>query len=137
MLDSITLQYDILKVLDKNGKLATVPLKYRTQQSFSKASLYQYSSDQEDFSIEKANLLGTITDKGMLYYVYKFTTDYGTDTPSVAICGPYKPGSSKLNFTGYHIYSNGKPKQTNWQLQAKKMIPALQEQNKSDLKNNN
>lgn len=133
LLDSLGMRYEILEALNKNGQLAKAAPKYRTPAEFAKAALYKYVAMQDDGDIEHATLLGTLPEKTNTYYVFKFNTSY-SDTQYIAICGPYKTGTTKLDFSSYHVYSDWDEKKSNWQLQAKKMIPALKEQNISQLK---
>ncbi|HZX58473.1 MAG TPA: hypothetical protein VFE54_07095 [Mucilaginibacter sp.] len=73
-------------------------------------------------------LLGSVTDKGSIYYAYKFK-QVGRDTNAtyIGIAGPFKPGSSALNFKRYNAYTDYDTKKTNWMKQAKAMIPELRE----------
>ncbi|MBB5393986.1 TraB/GumN family protein [Mucilaginibacter sp. AK015] len=137
LLDSLALRYDVLEALNKSGQLAKAPQKYRRPVAFAEASLYKYLTDQDEGNIEHVSLVGTLTEKGSTYYVFKFDTEYDTQKQQrIAICGPYKPGTTKLDFSGYHAYSDWEEKKANWQLQAKKMIPELKKQNAELLKNN-
>ena len=45
----------------------------------------------------------------------------------MAIVGPYKPGSAKLDFDKYNAYTKYDIKSVNWIKQAKKLIPELKE----------
>jgi len=133
LLDSLGMRYEILEALNNNGQLVKASPKYRTPAEFAKASLYKYVAMQDDGDIEHATLLGTVPEKTNTYYVFKFNTAY-SDTQYIAICGPYKTGTAKLDFSNYHVYSDWDEKKANWQLQAKKMIPTLKKQNISHLK---
>jgi hypothetical protein len=78
--------------------------------------------------------LGTIPDKSGLFYAFKYTLEYDDDHIGyIGVCGPYKPQASKLDFTSFHAFADGSVKKSNWQLQAKKMIVKLKEQNKQEL----
>ena len=135
MLDSIDLTYDVLEALNKNGRLASAPIKYRTQQAFAKASLYKYLVDMDDGSPANLRLLGIIPEKGNQYYVFKFDSADDSDTHYTGVCGPYKTGSTKLDFSIYRAYTDWDEKKQDWKLHAKKMITKLKETNKEDLKN--
>jgi uncharacterized protein YbaP (TraB family) len=136
LLDSMENRYTLIETLNKEKQLSQVPLKYKKQDEFAKISLYQslVNSDDDNAAPKNINLLGTLPDKGSIYYVFKYTLPYDDEnTPYIGICGPYAPGSAKLDFSSYHAYFDGSPKKTNWQQQAKGMMIKLKQQNKEEL----
>jgi uncharacterized protein YbaP (TraB family) len=135
LLDSIGFRYDILEALNKNGKLTVAPIKYRSQQEFAKAALYKYIVDQDEGSADNIKLLGIIPEKDSRYYVFKFNSAYDTDAHYTAVCGPYKTGSTKLDFSIYRSYTDWEDTKSDWKIHAKKLIPKLKEANTEDLKN--
>ncbi|MFD0764250.1 TraB/GumN family protein [Mucilaginibacter lutimaris] len=134
LLDSISLRYGILEALNRNGKLNHAPLKYRSQLDFAKTSLYEYVQGEDEGSATNIKLLGIIPENQNQYFVFKFDSGYNEDAHYTAICGPYKTGSAKLDFSIYRVYTDWDDKQTNWKLHARKMIPKLKEANKESLK---
>jgi hypothetical protein len=136
LLDSMENRYTLIETLNKEKQLSQVPLKYKKQDEFAKISLYQslVNSDDDNTAPKNINLLGTLPDKGSIYYVFKYTLPYDDEnTPYIGICGPYAPGSAKLDFSSYHAYFDGSPRKTNWQQQAKGMMIKLKQQNKEEL----
>jgi len=130
-LDSIGTRYDLMEAYDKEKQLDKVPLIYRKQEAFAKLCLYQYAAGNDDGSPDQIKLLGSITDKGNIYYVYKYSLSEGDEGEwLIGVAGPYKTGSTKLDFDKYHAYSDGSILQTDWRKQAKKMIKPLLDANK-------
>lgn len=126
ILDSVYYRYGLLKELNEIKQLSRAPLKYRTQASFAKLSLTEYVEGSDTGSPTNIVLLGTLPEKENTYYVFKFAIpDYEADVTYIGICGPYKTGSNVLDFKSYRAYTNWEAKETNWQKQAKKMIPDL------------
>ncbi|MES2266303.1 MAG: TraB/GumN family protein [Bacteroidota bacterium] len=134
LLDSISLRYSVLEALNRNGKLTNAPLKYRSQVDFAKTSLYEYVQGEDEGSATNIKLLGIIPENQNHYYVFKFDSAYDDNAHYTAVCGPYKTGSAKLDFSIYRVYTDWDNKQTNWKLHAKKMIPKLKDANKDSLK---
>lgn len=136
LLDSIAQRYDLMLELDKEKQLARVPEKYKTQAAFAKLCVYQNAiATDEDESPSHIKLLGTISDKGKLFYVFNYKSYYDEedDNLQLAVSGPYTPGASKLDFSSYHTYYERVDKDLNWQKQAKKMLPDLKKQNDKEL----
>ncbi|AYL96266.1 TraB/GumN family protein [Mucilaginibacter celer] len=131
LLDSMVQRYDLMEELSKAKQLARVPAKYKTQAAFAKLCVYQNAiANDEDESAEQLKLLGSITDKGKLFYVFSYKLySEDEDLRELAISGPYTPGSSKLDFTSYHAYEEQAEKGLTWQKQAKRMIVELKKQN--------
>jgi uncharacterized protein YbaP (TraB family) len=136
ILDSVSYRYNVLQDLNEIKQLNRAPLKYRTQAAFAKLSLTQYIEDSDQGSATDIALLGTLPEKGNIYYVFKFKVpDYEEGVSYVGICGPYKTGSTVLDFKSYRAYTGWEAKEANWQKQAKKMIPELKKSIAEDLKN--
>lgn len=133
LLDSIGSRYSVMNALNQENQLARVPLKYKKQEEFAKLRLYQSMVDNEDegVAIQNTAFLGTLPDNGNIYYVLKYQSAYDEEPKAyhLAICGPSKPGSTKLNFDdSYRIYYEGAVKKANWQQQAKAMLLKLKKQ---------
>lgn len=135
LLDSASNRYTILEALSKNGKLALAPLKYRSQLNFAKTSLYAYVQGEDEGAASKITLLGIIPENENQYYVFKFNTTYNEDSQYTAVCGPYKTGSAKLDFSTYRAYTDWENKKMDWRLHTKKMIPELKKANKTAIEN--
>ncbi|WP_330862464.1 TraB/GumN family protein [Mucilaginibacter sp.] len=139
LLDSIANRYNIMEALSKEKQLERVPLKYKTQAAFAKLCLYQSvsTSDDDDMLPEQLTLLGTVTDKGKLFYVFKYKLNYGDEESTYyrGICGPFITGSAKLDFTSYRAFYEEVKAGLTWQQQAKEMIPGLKKQNGEALAN--
>jgi uncharacterized protein YbaP (TraB family) len=135
LLDSIENRYTLMETLSNEKQLSRVPLKYKSQVEFAKLSLYQSLVNTEDENVPKnMSLLGTLPDKGGVFYVFKYNLPYYDENALyIGICGPYTPGSTKLDFSSYHAYFDGSPKKTNWQQQAKGLMLKLKQQNKEEL----
>ncbi|MEO7215630.1 TraB/GumN family protein [Mucilaginibacter sp.] len=135
ILDSVYYRYSFLKELNEIKQLSRAPLKYRTQAGFAKLSLTEFIEGSDTGSPANVVLLGTLPEKGNTYYVFKFAVpDYEEDVTYLGICGPYKTGSNVLDFKSYRVYTTWEAKETNWQKQAKKMIPELKKSIAEDLK---
>lgn len=133
LLDSLSTRYAIMEAYSKEKQLAKIPLKYATPAEFGRVCVYGYLEDEEDEGApDKLSLLGSITYKGQVYYAYKFTMPEREEGKTyIAIVAPCKPGSTVLNFRGYNAYTDWKVQKSNWQLQAKQMIPGLIKQSKA------
>jgi len=109
------------------SELNKVPLKYRQTAEYAKLCLYQYVTNDEDYgSPDKIVLLGTLLNKGSEYYVFKYLLSEKDDSNYlIGITGPYKPGSTKLNFKKYYAYTDYNIIKTNWQKQALELIKPL------------
>ena len=128
IMDSINTRSNLMEALYKENLPAKIPLKYKKQDEFAKLCLYQYAEDDDDHP-DKITLLGTVADKGWIYYAFKFTLPNRDDNKNyIGIAGPFKPGSNKLYFDGKHAYTDWDTKKANWQLQAKKLIPKLKKE---------
>jgi len=130
LLDSMDSRYDIMEAYYRQKQLNKVPLKYKTPSEFGKLCLYRFASstdDDDDYGVPgKISLLGSITEKGSIYYVYQFNFPEKSETDRyIGIAGPYKPGSSRLNFERYNAYTSYDVKTTNWIKQARLLIPDL------------
>ena len=125
-LDSIDTRYEIMEAYDNRYKLNMVPLKYRTQPAFAKLNFYKYITLDDYGNAQKIALLGNIIKNGMVYYVFKYELPEKEEgTKFIGITGPYKPGSSKINFKKYLAYTNYDAVKVNWRLQASKMTTPL------------
>jgi uncharacterized protein YbaP (TraB family) len=125
-LDSIGTRYDVMEAFSKQNQLTLIPLKYRSQSEYAKLCLYQYVSQDEYGSPQKMVLLGNVIKNGSVYYAFKFSLpDRDDKNELIALTGPYKPGSAKLNFEKYYAYTDYDVVKTNWRLQATKMIAPL------------
>jgi hypothetical protein len=126
LLDSLNSRYDVMEAFSKQSQLNRVPLKYRQQTEFAKLCLYQ-SIIQDDYGApEKITLLGSIIKNGSVYYAFKFSIpDYDEKNQLIGLTGPYKAGSTKLNFEHYFAYTGYDVLKTNWRAQATKMIKPL------------
>jgi len=132
LMDSISTRFEIMQALYEEKQFTKIPLKYKTPTEFAKLCLYQYAEDDDDHP-DKLTLLGTVANNGSLYYTYKFSLPNREKTTSyLGIAGPFKPGSAKLDFSGYNAYTSWEIIKANWQLQAKKLIPELAKQQKAN-----
>lgn len=129
LMDSMYTRYDIMQALYKQKQADKIPAKYKIQQEFARLCFYQYlNSNEDDDKGTPLNikLMGSVTDKGALYYAFKYNlTEQDSDKTYIGIAGPYKPGSAVLNFEKYNAYTNYDIKENNWIKQAKKLIPDL------------
>lgn len=136
LLDSLDQRYDLMQTLSEEKQLVRVPAKYKTQQAFAKLCVYQnaVANDDDEGVPEQLKALGTVTDNGKLFYVFSYKSSYDEDdSRQIAICGPYAPGSSKLDFASYNTYYEQADKAMNWQKQAKKMIVEFKKQKEEEL----
>ena len=135
LLDSMENRYSLMETLNNEKQLSRVPLKYKSQMEFARISLYQSLVNSDDDGTPKnISLLSTLSDKGGIYYVFKYNLPYYEENTSyIGICGPYVPGSTKLDFSSYHAYFDGSAKKPNWQQQARGMMIKLKQQNKEEL----
>jgi len=125
-LDSLGSRYDLMEAFNKQNQLSLVPLKFRTQAEYAKLCLYQSISQDDYGSPTKITLLGSILKNGVVYYAFKFSLPEEDDQNElIGLTGPYKPGSTKLNFEKYYAYTEYEAVKTNWRLQATKMIKPL------------
>jgi len=127
LLDSLDSRYEIMEAYYHQNQLDMVPLKYKSQSEFGKLCLYKEigAEDDDDGSPEKITLLGSVTDKGFVYYAYKFKSQRDENTTFVGIAGPFKPGSTTLDFKRYNAYTNFEAMNKNWIKQVRVMIPEL------------
>jgi len=134
LLDSIDTRYDIMKAYNNQKQLVKVPQQYRTQVAFAKLCLYRSISNDDDGLPSKITLLGTVTKNGSLYYAFKFLMPDENDDkgPSyqIGISGPFKPGSTHLDFEKYDAYTQYEKVTANWRTQALKLVDLLLLQNK-------
>jgi len=71
-------------------------------------------------------LLGSIVKNGSVYYAFKYLLpDKDEKEELIGITGPYKVGTTKLNFEKYYAYTDYDIVKTNWRAQAAKMIKPL------------
>ena len=125
-LDSIGTRYDVMEALNNQNQLSRVPLKYRTQQAYAKLCLYQSISSDDYGNPTKITLLGSIIKNGKVYFAFKYLlTDKDEKNELIGITGPYKSGSTRLNFERYYAYTDYDVLKNNWRLQATKMIKPL------------
>jgi len=127
-LDSMGTRYNLMEAYNDAKLLSRVPLKYRSQSEFAKLCLYQEIIDDDDDNgaPEKLSLLGSIVDKGSVYYVFDFMqTEREEGKKFIGITGPYKPGSAKLDFSRYYAYSEYAEVKANWKKQAQALIKPL------------
>ncbi|ASU33224.1 GumN family protein [Mucilaginibacter xinganensis] len=125
-LDSIGTRYDVMEAFSKQNQLTMIPLKYRSQSEYARLCLYQYVSQDDYGSPKKMVLLGSVIKNGSVYYAFKFSLpDRDDKNALIALTGPYKPGATKLNFEKYYVYTDYEAVNTNWRLQAIKLIAPL------------
>ncbi|MDB4919936.1 TraB/GumN family protein [Mucilaginibacter sp.] len=125
-LDSVGTRYDVMEAFSKQNQLGLVPLKYKTQSEYAKLCLYQSLSQEDDGTPTKITLLGSIIKNGAVYYAFKFLLPERDDKNElIGLTGPYKPGSTKLNFERYNAYTDYEVVKVNWRLQATKMVGPL------------
>jgi uncharacterized protein YbaP (TraB family) len=130
LLDSLDSRYEIMEAYNKQQQLNRVPQQYRAQAAFAKLCLYHDISTDDYGSPAKMILLGTVTKNGSVYYTFKFKlTDYDDKADLIGISGPYKPGTTKLNFDKHNAYYNYDNIKTDWRAQALKLIEPLLAQN--------
>lgn len=137
LLDSASVRYEMMKAYYAQKQAAMVPARYRKPSEFAKLCLYDYISengdgdeDQPAVALSDITLLGTVSEAGKLYYTFSFK--YGSDDQStncIGIAGPYQPGSTKLNFDGYHAYTGFDKLEAGWRTQAQKLIKPLTDAN--------
>lgn len=133
LLDSMDTRYQVMEVYHKQKQMDKVPFKYKTQSEFGRLCLYKdIASDNDDDNnygdAEKLTLIGSVTDKGSIYYAYKFKQSVRDSVATfIGIAGPYKPGSTELPFDRYYAYTDYTVKGVNWMKQAKAMMPKLRE----------
>ena len=133
LLDSMDTRYQVMEAYHKQKQMDKVPLKYKTQSEFGRLCLYKdIASDNDDDNdygyAENLTLIGSVTDKGSIYYAYKFKQPSRDSVATfIGIAGPYKPGFAALPFDRYYAYTDYTIKGTNWMKQAKAMIPLLRE----------
>lgn len=126
LMDSIATRYDIMEAYTGQQQLYKIPLKYRSQDEFGRLCLYQYIGTDDYGSPENLKLLGSIQNKGQVFYAYKFTLpEKEENVIYIGITGPCKPRATNLNFDKYNAYTEYEAKRANWIKQAKKMIPEL------------
>ncbi|HVV55472.1 MAG TPA: TraB/GumN family protein, partial [Mucilaginibacter sp.] len=113
LLDSMDTRFAVMEAYNKQKQLIKVPLKYRNQAEFGRLCLYKdITSDNDDDddeygSPEKLTLLGSVADKGSVYYAYKFKQPQRDSIATyIGISGPFKPGLVKLNFERYDAYTD-------------------------------
>lgn len=129
LMDSLGTRYDIMEAFDKAGQQVKIPLKYKNQDAFARLCLYQYIAGDDYGNPENITLLGTVSKKGAVYYVYKYRLPDEEDEKKemlIGICGPYKPGSTQLDFKKYNVHSDFEKVKSNWREQASKIIETLE-----------
>jgi uncharacterized protein YbaP (TraB family) len=125
-LDSIGTRYYVMDAYNDQNQLAHVPLAYRRPEAFAKLCLFQQIASDDYGNPAKITLLGTILQNGYIYYVFKYILpDNGDNKHLIGIVGPYKQGSTKLKFEKYDAYTGYDELETNWRLQASKMVKPL------------
>jgi hypothetical protein len=133
LLDSMDTRYQVMEAYYKQKQMDKVAPRYKTQSEFGRLCLYkEIASDNDDDNnygdVQKLSLLGSVIDKGSIYYAYKFKQRVRDSVAIfIGIAGPYKPGSTDLPFDRYYAYTDYTVKGTNWTKQAKAMIPKLRE----------
>lgn len=125
-LDSLGTRYEIMEAYSDENLPAKVPLKYRQQAEYARLCMYQEIAESDNGAPDKINLLGSVEKAGSIYYAFKFSlTDSDTKAKYIGLTGPYKPGSTKLNFKRYYAYTEYEEVKTNWRPQATKLIKEL------------
>lgn len=137
LLDSLGTRYEILKALYDNKRLSLAPPQYTQTSAVAKTCVYNYltgetDDDDNDQSPQNIALLGSVVAQSGTFYAFKFTLS-GTDDAKtqIAIWGPYKPGTP-FAYKGYQSYTEWTELKTNWQQQARKLIPGLLKANKAE-----
>jgi len=127
-LDSLESRYEIMKAYHQSGKLGNVPAKYKKSEEFARLLFYRYAGDDYDYPLS-VTLLGSVEEKGMLYYVFEFTYDEeGLKKNYIGICGAFAKSESPFKFEGYTSLSKYELKEADWKSQAKKLIIALDQE---------
>lgn len=140
LLDSMDSRYEVMEAYHKQKQMDKVPLKYKAQSEFARLCLYkkiiQDTDDDDDIGTpEKLTLIGSVTDKGSIYYTYQFKQSARDSVATfIGIAGPYKARATTLPFDKYYAYTDFKAKHANWILQAKAMIPKLRKSYELDKK---
>jgi hypothetical protein len=130
LMDSIDNRYDVMEALYDQKEFDKIPAKYKKQDEFGRLNLYQYITADDDEGVpQKLTLLGSVFYNQSVYYAYKFVLPERDDHITyIGIAGPFKPGSSSLDFKKYNAYTSYDEKTENWQQQTKELIPKLIEQ---------
>jgi uncharacterized protein YbaP (TraB family) len=124
LLDSLYSRFEVMDAYNKVNQLIKVPAKYRTPAEFGRLCLYNYvgeNSDEENYP-EKISALGTMVNKGAIYYAYKFTMPEGDGFKECIGVYESAKNAGKFDFENYHSYSEWDTLKTNWQSQAQKLI---------------
>ena len=131
-MDSLDTRYELMKAYYTHNETAKIPKLYLQQDEFAKLCLYKYvTADEDRGSPTNLSLLGTVTDGGKIYFVFKFSTpDDSNNKELIGIAGPSTPGGTTLNFDNYHAFSNYDNLNDDWHLQARQMIKPLMDQYK-------
>jgi len=131
-MDSLDTRYDLIKAYYKHNEPGKIPKLYLQQDEFAKLCLYKYvTADEDRGSPSNLLLLGTVTDSGKIYFVFKFSIADDTDNKElIGIAGPSTPGATTLNFDNYHAFSSYDNLNDDWHLQAQQMIKPLTDQYK-------
>jgi hypothetical protein len=110
----------------KQKQADQIPTKYKNQSEFARLCLYKYVGTDDYGNPQKLKLLGSIVDKGMVYYAFQFNlSELDENATYIGIAGPYKPGATRLNFERYNSYTNYEVKKKSWVKQAKALLPDL------------
>jgi hypothetical protein len=130
LMDTIDNRYDVMEALYNQKEFDKIPAKYKKQDEFGRLDLYQYITADEDEGVPaKLTLLGSVFNNNSVYYAYTFLLPEREDKITyIGIAGPFKPGSTSLDFEKYNAYTSYDEKKENWQQQAKELIPKLIEQ---------
>jgi hypothetical protein len=131
-MDSLDTRYDLMKAYYHHNETSKIPPLYLRQEEFAKLCLYKYvTADEDRGSPTNLSLLGTVTDSGKIYFVFKFSVADDSDNKElIGIAGPYSPGTTTLNFDTYHAFSNYDDLKNDWHSQAQQMIKPLNDQDK-------
>jgi hypothetical protein len=128
LLDSLDTRYAIIYAYNKMKQTQKVPVKYTKQDEMARLCLHQYLSD-DDSATDKIVLNGSLPVKDSVYYV--FTATYSGDEQSEvyrSIIGPYKVGSTKLDFEKFKVYTDWETPTGTWLEHAKRMLAKLKEE---------
>ncbi|MDE3248682.1 MAG: TraB/GumN family protein [Bacteroidota bacterium] len=85
--------------LKEKKRLDLFPKKYLTRAAFAEAAVYNAATDDEDYTVDTIQFLGTRTakykGKNYVFYLFKIQIE-GDDVARLAVAGGYKPGGTGL-----------------------------------------
>jgi uncharacterized protein YbaP (TraB family) len=130
LMDSLDTRYDLMEAYYDQKQPEKIPELYRRQDQYASLCLFKYirtdGEDDDGGTATDMKLLGAITRGEKIYYAFKFSLAGDDDNKvMIGIAGPYKPGSTKLNFDKYFAYSAYETLKSDWRTQASAMIKPL------------